>query len=179
MLQETIQALESFQLPEIPEGYLRLTHFTYPDIARRMIEEGEDFDYSGQVLIGQTTDAHSTNKKVEDLIRTGVAGAFSRRKFGSATILLDLDGEERNQRLGPHMNTVVANCNIVGYVERTEDLDGNIKLTFTPNPSYAPQVTELQRSLRITKEPAPRNVSYPEPAPENYSNIGAGEDDAW
>jgi hypothetical protein len=59
-------------LPEIPEGFVRLTHFTSQRIAERLMA-GENFTYG---FLSSTVDSFSDNVQILELIKTGKTGNF-------------------------------------------------------------------------------------------------------
>lgn len=132
------------QLPPLPDGWLRLTHFTSEAIASKLIA-GEDFSYESQGLLGQTTDPFSGESLSEltTLLETGKAGPFTRTTFGNCVILIDLESKEHKRRNSLTVrDQAVPNHNIVGFV-KIIDRDGRNRYIFVPNPRYAPVVNEL------------------------------------
>lgn len=125
------------KLPEIPKRFVRLTHFTNERFAERLIN-GEDFPYD---FLSSHVDSFSDNSQILELVKTGKAGNFSKRRFGPVVVLMDLENEEFKER---YMGTVctdasIPNHNILGYVR--EDSEG---LEFVENLKYDPVKNELQ-----------------------------------
>jgi len=129
---------ESLELPQIPEGYTRLTHFTSEEVAKKFIN-GDDFFFKH---ISTTVDAFSDNESVIDLIKKGKVGAFSRDPFGDSVVLIDLENEEfkKRYRIGYCQDDSVPNHNILGYVNRNEPS------TLHRNPSYNASENILTRT---------------------------------
>lgn len=124
-------------LPEIPEGFVRLTHFTSQRIVERLMA-GENFIYG---FLGSTVDSFSDNSQILELIKTGKAGNFSRERFGLVVVLMDMENEEFKERYRGNVctDTSVPNHNILGYVKRDSE-----KLELVENPMYNPIKNELQ-----------------------------------
>ncbi|MDY0097244.1 MAG: hypothetical protein RBS01_02750 [Candidatus Dojkabacteria bacterium] len=132
-------------LPEIPENFIRLTHFTTKEVAQKIIEKEEEFSYEKQSTIFATTDAFSENAQVEDVIKTQRVGAFERGSFGNAVLIIDMDMQEHMKRCrtgGQYLDRSVPNHNILGYVllENMEEL--------CKNPKYNPVENELKLNLK-------------------------------
>lgn len=132
-------------LPEIPEGYIRLTHFTNQNIAEAIVEEGNNFTY--KELLTSTTDSFSNNADIIDLITTGKTGSFQRDSFGEYVLLIDLEKEEHKNRctIGYCTDDEIPNHNILGYVFR-KDIENLHK-----NPKYNPKINELSRVENTTQ----------------------------
>lgn len=126
-------------LPEIPTGYIRLTHFTDKGIAQSIIQEKKPFSYEKQGEISSTTDAFISNKDILDLVRTGKFGPLERGPFGNGVIIIDLDQEEHKNRyrVGYCINREIPNHNILGYIDRESP---NV---LNKNPEYKPQKNQL------------------------------------
>lgn len=129
-------------LPEIPTGFIRLTHFTDTSIAQSIIEEGKGFSYAKQGLLSSTTDSFSNNDQLLNLVKTGKIGPFQRGSFGSVVLIIDLDQEEHKNRnrLGYCTDKEIPNHNILGYIRR--EALGEIIF----NPRYEP----CKNSLNVT-----------------------------
>lgn len=108
-------------LPEVPEGFLRLTHFTSEDIAKKLVN-GEEFSYAKQGILSSTTDAFTNNEEMLKLVQTGDVGAFKRSEFGDTVVLMDIDREEckDRSRIGRCRELSVPNHNILGYILRCD-----------------------------------------------------------
>jgi hypothetical protein len=105
-------------LPPIPENFVRLTHFTTEEVAKKIVDNGESFNYGKNLTINLTTDAFSSNDQVKDIIETRKNGAFSRASFGNSVMIIDLNIEEHKKRcrLGAYEDKEIPNHNILGYL---------------------------------------------------------------
>jgi hypothetical protein len=154
------------QIPQIPAGSMRLTHFTSPRTAQTLLS-GQDFQYGG--LLSSTTDGFSSNQEVISLIQTGKTSAYERDSFGTAVVLMDIPNSE--YRAYDNFNNdinAVPNDRIVGVVDRET-------MQFTPNPKYKSKPLPLQITNR-TSEPqrlgANKNSFVPMPGPSsNQANV--------
>jgi hypothetical protein len=133
------QQSEFPELPSIPGGYIRLTHFTSSSIAEKLLE-GEDFDYSNAGLFN-TTVVNQTNAEVKEKIETGKSGerVFGRSLFGNYVVLIDVDHEGYKARISTNeVSGTLPNSNIVGVVARIRTDEGAISFEFKPNAGYKP-----------------------------------------
>lgn len=124
-------------LPDIPEGYVRLTH-VMPDRSREILASGEPFIYRKHGL-GGTTDAYGDNAHIEYLARTGdplgpredgSPSGWSRNAFGDHMALMDLPADA-HKRIHGYLgfDDPIPNAAIVGFVDRKA-------MQFAPNPRY-------------------------------------------
>ena len=129
-------AQSKLNLPPIPDGMVRLTHFTASTYAIKNVMNGDNFDYGGG-MAQTTTDAFSDNQKVLNLIEegtypTGLGGNFDRAYFGSNVILMDIPFDEHKKLLGVTAITEgIPNGYVLGYVDRKT-------MSFHPNSGYSP-----------------------------------------
>lgn len=120
------------ELPPIPPGFVRLTHFTSPRTAQLLLN-GENFQM--QNGLDSTTDTFSNNADVMQLLNSGQTGAFTRTGFGVAVVLMDMASTEQRMRRQPHMNLgPIPNDRIVGVYYRE---NGQL----VRNPRYNPEQT--------------------------------------
>ena len=130
------------QLPPIPNGFVRLTHFTSPAIAKSLIN-GQDFK-AGKGL-RSTTDVFSDNNDVINLIQTGKTGAFERKPFGNCVIIMDMSQTEQRMRsnFSSGLSNFVPNDRIVGYY----DIENQ---TFVRNPKFS--IKQVEPEMPATKQ---------------------------
>jgi len=151
-------------LPPLKEGWIRLTHFTTAAIAQKL-NDGENFEYEVQGLLGQTTDAFSVEslESLKILVETGKTGAFCRSEFGNYVVLIDLLGRENRLRNSFTVNhSTVPNENILGYIKIDETHEGK-SYSFFSNLKYKPVVNELgaikrsvRRELHVSQKKEPQ-----------------------
>jgi len=144
---------QSMPLPPIPNGWQRLTHFTNPQIAQKLIQ-GQDFQ--APKGLASTTDPFSDNDQVWQTIQTGEYGAFTRNSFGTAVVLMDMSPLEYRIRANPASGEGnVPNDRIVGYYDLTSQ-------QFIANPNYStnqtpPQIPQQNmRGGNATPQPVPQ-----------------------
>ena len=168
-------------LPEIPDGYVRLTH-VMPERSRQILSSGEPFIYRKHGLTG-TTDSYSDNAPIEWLAHTGdplgipkdgMPSNWSRNDFGDHMALMDLPADA-HKRIA--MNYVgyddpIPNQAILGFVDRKS-------MAFEPNSRYDRAVIEdygrksidkiLQaierQNSRFSHRPNAQYLDIPEPLP--------------
>lgn len=167
-------------LPEIPEGYVRLTH-VMPGRSREILESGEPFMYRRYGLDG-TTDAYSNNDSIEWLAMTGdplggVSGGkpsgWSRNDFGGHMALMDMPADAHKAIVlsrGAYADPL-PNAALLGFVDRPA-------MAFMPNPrydravidDYGRQAVESIRRLiesrnsRFAHRPSVQELPIPYPA---------------
>jgi hypothetical protein len=151
------------QLPSIPQGFVRLTHFTSRRIAQ-MLLSGQNFSYKKQGMLPSTTDAFSDNNDVLQLIQSGKTGPYSRKEFGDHVVLMDLPNMDNrihsNATMAPGE---VSNERILGVVDVNA-------MQFTPNPNYNVNAKHLEipqeiPQTRMRQAPAqPATTAQPAPA---------------
>jgi len=114
------QDLQENMLPEIPNGFVRLTHFLSEDTAKKLVN-GETFSYATQGVLSSTTDAPQNNEEISKLVRTAKIGELERAGFGNAIVFIDIDSEESKDRsrIGRCRDTSIPNHNILGYLLRS------------------------------------------------------------
>lgn len=141
-------------LPSIPEGYVRLTHFTRQDVAEALIS-GSEFKYDETP--DTTCDSHIKNNEVEEIIQTGKKLAMVRTDKGDCVVIIDVEAEELSLRntIGYSIDKSIPNSNILGYVKRsTRELKKNT--------SYKPRQNDLKRvSLNRLAQNTPNPVPIP------------------
>lgn len=117
----------------IPEGFVRLTHFTSREIAQQILEGKLDFQYF-RSLIDQTADVHGYIEQVYDTVSKGIYRQTQRRdNKGHCVILIDIDIDEWVARNRAHNEETIPNKNILGFI----DTD---KTEFQINPDYNPTI---------------------------------------
>lgn len=159
--------MNQLQLPPIPPGLLRLTHFTSPNIAQ-MILAGSDFSFQKQGMLSSTADAFSTNDDVLQLIDSGRVGAFTRDSFGPMVVLMDMTNDEYRMLSMPTTPTTsVPNDRVLGVVDRKT-------MQFSPNARYNPSPVPIQRPTPMEKRPIQFGTPVPIPSPST-----AASSDVW
>ncbi len=128
------------QLPPIPRGFQRLTHFTNKRTADLLIN-GQNFKANNGLT--STTDSFSNNADVWKLIQSGQAGAFSRNEFGAVVVLLDMSPQEYRMHANFSIDGDIPNNRIVGYFDK----DTN---QFISNQNYSPDQTPPVPNPRMT-----------------------------
>ncbi len=130
---------QKIQLPPIPPGFVRLTHFTQPQWAQLIMQNG----FKHKEMLSSTTDLFADNNGIVSLIQSGKTGPWTRSKFGEYVVLMDVTNKEWKLRSGQAMGGQVPSNNVVGYVERASG-------KFVPNSNYQPTdntkqlLTEIQ-----------------------------------
>lgn len=161
-------------LPPIPEGHVRVTHVTSPEV-RRILEGGEPF--LARKGIGNTTDSYSSNADIEHLIATGdpmgvpkdgKPSNWSRNSFGDQVVLMDLPADaHKSMHTSLSFTDPIPNYAIVGFVDRGKN-------AFTPNPRHSlPRTQEYgsdvaARIRALQKELSQRHAIR---APDDYDPI--------
>jgi hypothetical protein len=151
---------QQLQLPPIPSGSIRLTHFTSPKVAKNLLN-GQDFSYKTQGLLSSTTDSFSNNNSIINLIQTGKIDTWDRNSFGIVVVLMDMPNNEyRIHNNISISNGTVANDRIVGIVDRNT-------MQFTPNAHYnpTPQPLIIQQKEKPTTNPNTNLPQIPIPQP--------------
>jgi hypothetical protein len=165
-MREILSLLEQgspLTLPPIPSGYVRLTHFTSPNIVNKIISQHEPFTIRGQ--LSGTTDPFTNEEDLKELIKMGQTGAFTRSGFGTQVLLMDLSYQEHKRLIA--RDTPIANSRIVGYVDRET-------MQFHKNPAYHPQGEQpLPKPVAINNR---RDPPLPIPSPSSQRSTSAPED---
>lgn len=153
------------QLPPIPEGMIRLTHFTSERSAQQIL--ASNFSYKG--MVSTTTDAFADNAGILGLIQTGKVGAFTRESFGGgqAVVLMDMPFASYKAHSGIFAEQPeIDNRCILGYVRRS-----NMQLV--PNPKYNPNtVGAIRRRQPPWAKPFPAPVPAPVSVLQNQEQTG-------
>lgn len=156
------------QLPPIPPGFARLTHFT-SDRTAKIILSGQNLNYSKQGIISSTADTHSTNEQVWQTIVGGKYGAFGRSDFGNAVVLIDLSFYEAKMHgvlgMAPGF---VENRKVCGVLDRNT-------MTFQRNTHYRPRGNQAPKQI-VTQRNMPPQQPVPQPMPSSNANA---TNDVW
>jgi hypothetical protein len=153
------------QLPPIPSGFARLTHFTN-DRTAKIILSGQNLNYKKQGIVTTTADTHSNNEQVWKTIVDGKYGAFGRSDFGNAVLLIDLTFYEAKMHgvmgMAPGF---IENRKIIGVLDR------NV-MTFQRNVNYRPQGNQAPGQVvtqrnRMAQQP----VAVPQPTANPSSDV--------
>lgn len=164
----------TLQLPAIPNGYVRLTHFTSINNAISILSSGLKF-----LMLGQTTDTFRNNSEIMNLISTGEYGGMQRGfidgktgGFGDAVVLIDLTYQEQKSLYGTNTtNDIIPPYRIIGYIYKNQ---------FKSNPTYNPSI-----NLQVNSYPAgirfkPQNKDIAIPSPTNFqNNNNSHNEDIW
>ena len=180
-------ARAALSLPPIPDGHVRLTHVTSPEV-RKILEGGEPF--LARKGIELTTDSYSNNADIEHLVATGdpmgvpnggKPSVFSRNSFGDQVVLMDLPADAHKLL---HQSRVftdpIPNYAIVGYIDRAEN-------AFTPNPRHSLLSTQAfgadaTERIRALQQELYRRPQLPTPEGPALNPIPALSDpgaDVW
>jgi ribosomal protein S18 acetylase RimI-like enzyme len=149
-------------LPPIPEGMTRATHFFQDANLAQQFNTGSHFKY-GRGLLSSTTDGFSSNEHVHGLMKTGMNGAFDRKSFGNFVAVMDIPHQEYKSRGRMHAETPeIHNSKITGYYNRESG-------EFHHNPGYNPSLIKQNigpvPSKNLTNRPLPLPFSS-QPAPQ-------------
>ncbi len=161
-------------LPPIPEGHVRVTHVTSPEV-RKILEGGEPF--LARKGIGNTTDSYSSNADVEHLVATGdplgvpkdgKPSNWSRNPFGNQVVLMDLPVDAHKAMHQSHAFTdPIPNYAIVGFVDRGAN-------AFTPNPRHSLPSTQAfgaEAANRIRALRLELSRRHALPVPDDYAPV--------
>ncbi len=159
-------------LPSIPDGFVRATNFTNPNVGLKLLS-GEPFTY-GRGMITSSTDAFSLNKDVINLLATGKTGSFERKPFGHHVILMDIPAIEYRKHSNPTMATgKVDNSRVLGVFDRNTN-------ELTKNSNYNPQKEVKQMTSKLagrrTQEPRPPKNDI---EPDDIKPDNIEPDDIW
>ena len=165
---------EATDLPPIPAGFLRRTHFTSSKTAERLLA-GEVFTFG---RLDSTTDVFSNNDGVFQLATTRKVGAFERPspRFGDSCVLIDMPNEADKVLRGNNSPVDKIPCQqIIGVLNART-------MEFTPNLHYDP-------TFFVKKPPKIRSIgiegrrgahsSDPVDVPSPPSDSGAIEPDIF
>ena len=145
--------LKSSPLPPIPNGMVRLTHFTpTEENAKSIISTG--FRYKS---LPETADPHSTNEEVMETITAHAVGSMDRKPFGSYVVLIDMPDNYYRMLRGFNFeikNRTIPPTQVLGYLNR-KDMELQKNSIYNPNkmtqPTGVNQVRRIDDELDDTK----------------------------
>lgn len=145
-------------LPVLPSGMMRLTHFTAAD-PNKLMTAGLKVG----TILNSTADPHSTNEQVLQTIRDGEAAGMNRSHFGPYVVLIDMPVEYHRILSSPQNSIdVIPASQVLGYVDRQT-------MEFRPNSHYDPSKMQKPEIRNVTRgrggSSSANHAQIPVPAP--------------